>query len=78
MIVVLEPVPNTTALKVLADDTVPGWLRLAREASNTRWVARTPGCPAGKAAAVIRQFENRAEAIEFLVSRDPTHRGAAA
>jgi hypothetical protein len=49
-------------------DVVVGYVRL--DASEGKWVARTPGCPKGTSAAEIKRFDTRAQAIAWLVERE--------
>jgi hypothetical protein len=73
MTAICKPLPGricTYAVVIPYVDIVVGWVRLDVGPPG-RWIARTTGCPQGKTAAQMRHFENRAEAVAFLVEREP-------
>ena len=70
------PAPFLATYRVVLPeiDHIVGWIRL--DVSGGRWIARTPGDPYGHWAATIQRFEDRSQAIDWLVSRDPARRPA--
>jgi hypothetical protein len=71
--VVVEPVPNTTAFRILAGGiTLVGFIRQAADRGGV-WIARSLGAPDGSTAASIRRFapNERHSAITWLVEREP-------
>lgn len=70
MTAVCKPMPGRLAtyeVVIPYVDIVVGWIRL--DVGACRWIART--CGSEKTAAQIRRFENQAEAVAFLVEREP-------
>jgi hypothetical protein len=67
----IEPMPDRIeTFRVMAGGiTLIGYLRLAREAALTRWIARDLGSE--DSAASIRRFCDRSRAVEWLVAREP-------